>query len=176
MLAPGRSAAPRAEVRLRDGERIAVRAARAADEPALRKFFAEMSEESRRFRFFSPAVDVADAARRAAAGTPECENLVALTQTGTIVGHAMVVGLGRETAEVALEVAENHRRLGLAGALLEQLVDDARARGTRSLVAYVLPDNGAVLALLHHRLAARERREDGVVRVDVELRPRSAIA
>jgi acetate---CoA ligase (ADP-forming) len=157
------------EVRLRDGERIAVRAARPADEHALRGFFAGMSAESRRLRFFTPAVDIARAAHCAATGTTERENLVAVTRAGRIVGHALVVGLGAQTAEVAVEVAEHHRHHGLAGELLERLADDARARGTRRLVAYVLPDNGDMLAILRHRFAAREHRDDGVVTVDIEL-------
>jgi GNAT superfamily N-acetyltransferase len=49
---------------------------------------------------------------------------------------------------VAFEVAAPWRRHGIAGALLERLLDAAGERGLREIYADVLPQNADMLAVL----------------------------
>ena len=133
------------QVRLRNGERVTVRAVTPADEPALADFLASLCLEARRMRFFSGGVDVATMARYAAAGGPERAGLLALDQSASVVGHAFYVELAPGRAEVAVEVADRLHGHGLGTILIERLAQLAERRGITRFSAEVLPDNRAML-------------------------------
>ena len=72
----------------------------------------------------------------------------------------------RAAAEIAFEVADCYQGRGVATALVELLLEDARAAGITRVAGLVQPTNRAALALLRHVLArATLRYEDGAVLV-----------
>ena len=155
-------------VELRDGRLVGLRAPTLADADAMLTFLSSLSHESRRLRFFSPALDIEAAARWAADvdGTDRI-GLIATEARGQIVGHAVCARLYGLRGEVAVEVAEDHRHLGLASVLLRRLARDAERQGIRTLVAEVLRDNYDMLAVFHDEFHAGQHADEG--EVDVEF-------
>jgi GNAT superfamily N-acetyltransferase len=132
------------------------------DERALTVFMQRLSSESRRLRFFSPACDVAAAARWAASADGiDHLGLVALGPDGEILGHAACVRMYGPRAEVAVEVDESYRHHGLATLLITGLARAAEEKNIRSFVAEVLPDNHEMLAVFHDGFDASCRLADG---------------
>jgi acetate---CoA ligase (ADP-forming) len=132
-----------AEVVLRDGSTIHVRPARPGDEQALLLFLRGLSESARFFRFFSGAVDLADAARQAVEVDYE-RKLALVAQAGgdgRVVAHAVYLATGPERAEVAFAIADEYQERGLGTILLGQLAEAASRRGIREFEARVLPQN-----------------------------------
>lgn len=162
-------AAREVDVALRDGAPIHVRPVRAEDLPAVRAFLESLSADSRRMRFFTPAADLAAAARWAAeVDRHERDGLLALTGDGEIAGHAAWARLTPDSAEVAFEVAETMRGRGLATILLAHLAFGARAQGIATFVAEVLPDNHKMLGVFREsRLPLLVSSEPGVLTVEM---------
>ena len=141
---------------LRDGSTVSFAAPTPEDSDALLGFLRSLSLESRRLRFFSPACDLEAAADFAArADGTEHIGLIALDTDGRIVGHAACVRLYGARGEVAVEVAEDHRHLGLASLLLRRLAHEAANQGIRTLIAEVLADNHDMLAVFHDEFQAK---------------------
>lgn len=162
-------AARTVDVALRDGAPIQVRPVAAEDLPALRAFLESLSADSRRLRFFTPAADLAAAARWAAeVDRQERDGLLATTGAGEIVGHAAWARLGPDRAEVAFEVSETMRGRGLATILLAHLAFGARAQGITTFVAEVLPENHRMLSVFREsRLPLQVHSEPGVLTVEM---------
>ncbi|MDW5598659.1 GNAT family N-acetyltransferase [Conexibacter stalactiti] len=164
-------AARAVDVALRDGAPIHVRPVRADDLPAVRAFLESLSADSRRLRFFTPAADLAAAARWAAeVDRHERDGLLALTGDGEIAGHAAWARYapGADRAEVAFEVAETMRGRGLATILLAHLAFGARAQGIATFVAEVLPENHKMLGVFREsRLPLQVHSEPGVLTVEM---------
>lgn len=166
---PAALAARAVDVALRDGAPVQVRPVVADDLPALRTFLESLSADSRRLRFFTPAADLAAAARWAAeVDRRERDGLLATTGAGEIVGHAAWARMGPDRAEVAFEVAETMRGRGLATILLAHLAFGARAQGITTFVAEVLPENHKMLGVFREsRLPLQVHSEPGVLTVEM---------
>jgi acetate---CoA ligase (ADP-forming) len=154
-------------VKLRDGSSIRFRPPTRRDAAALLEFLRSLSLDSRRLRFFSPACDLESAARWAASadGTDHI-GLIALDASGAIIGHAACARLYGPRGEVAVEVHERHRHLGLASLLLRRLACEAQRGGIRTLVAEVLPDNYEMLGVFHDEFHAEAHHADGAIEID----------
>jgi acetyl coenzyme A synthetase (ADP forming)-like protein len=139
-----------ATIVLRDGSTLTVRPIRPDDERELTRFFNDLSLESRVFRFFA-AVANADASVRRMMDVDYSKRygIVAVTGVGhEIVGHAMYVAIGAETAELALAIADAYQGRGLGTILLGQLAEAASAAGIQVLEAVVRPENHRMLEVL----------------------------
>jgi acyl-CoA synthetase (NDP forming)/GNAT superfamily N-acetyltransferase len=133
------------DVVLRDGGKLRMRPIRPEDEPALGAMLERLSSRSRWFRFFSGAADMQQAAHAAVAGDG-VGGLVALAgDPEEVVGHALWVRDGADTAEVAFEVADRWQGHGIGTLLLGRAVAVAAAEGIATLTAYVLPGNHAMI-------------------------------
>lgn len=154
-------------VRLRDGSCVVVRPVSVEDEPALRSFLADLSEQARCLRFFTGAADLASAARLAAATGPDRYGLLAHDDTGVLVGHALYIELDETRAEVAVEVADHLHDQGLGTILVERLASVAEGRGISRFVAEVLPRNRAMLAVFRDGFDAHVASHDGADVVDL---------
>jgi N-acetylglutamate synthase-like GNAT family acetyltransferase len=141
---------------------IHIRRARGSDEPRLRRLLEELSPDDRGLRFFSAAADATRAAHDAAMPTDGRRALVAETSDGRIVGHGILAGAGTPDAELAVNVAADHRHLGLGGVLMERLAATAWAQGTRRVIAYVVVEHVDMRALLRRRFVTRRRETNGV--------------
>jgi GNAT superfamily N-acetyltransferase len=153
-------------IRLRDGARVTVRAARPQDEPALLSFLSGLCLEARRMRFFTGAADIVYAAHLAVATGDDRYGLIAHDEEGLTVGHATYVKLDEERAEVAVEVADHLHGRGLGTLLIEQLAAVAQERGVTRFVAEVLPENRAMLDVFRDGFDAHVRFHDGTDTAD----------
>ena len=141
-----------ADVVLRDGSTVHLRPVRTGDEAALLELFEGLSDDSRTFRFFSGASDLAAAARelsevdyarryglvatRGEAGGPAESG-----DGGRPVGHGAYVGTRPGRAEVAFAVADELQGQGLGTILLAHLAEVAQENGIEAFFAEVMPHN-----------------------------------
>jgi ribosomal protein S18 acetylase RimI-like enzyme len=84
------------------------------------------------------------------------------------VGRYCIDGNGRG-AELAFVVHESRRGLGIATALLRDLVRVARSRGLASVWAQVQPDNGPMLAVFRRNRFAFSPGGEGSIKASLSL-------
>lgn len=160
---------------LRNGQRIEIRALKPQDRDDLIAAVGRTSSESLYRRFF--------AVRRQFSETEESFYLnidfashVALVALAEENGQRSIVGGGRYVvsepgqAEVAFTVVDKYQGQGLGAALLRHLAVIARQAGLGELVAYVMPDNRAMLKVFAKSgLKYTAKREAGSVYVKLGL-------
>ena len=161
--------------KLRNGERIEIRALRPQDRDDLMAAVDRTSSDSLYRRFF--------AVRRHFTETEESFYLnvdfvshVALIAVADENGQPIIIAGGRYVvgepgqAEVAFTVVDKYQGRGVGAALLRHLAMIARQAGIRELVAYVLPDNRAMLKVFEKSgLKYTAKRESGSVYVKLGL-------
>jgi len=161
--------------KLRTGERIEIRAVRPQDRDDLMAAVDHTSSDSLYRRFF--------AVRRHFTETEESFYLnvdfvshVALVALADENGQPIIIGGGRYVvgepgqAEIAFTVVDKYQGRGLGAALLRHLTVIARQTGLRELVAYVLPDNRAMLKVFEKSgLKYTAKREAGSIYVTLGL-------
>jgi RimJ/RimL family protein N-acetyltransferase len=153
---------------LPDGSSILIRPVHADDGPLLARMFERLSEEARRARFRGRIDTLSEEDLEYLTDVDQYRHdaLVAIdSATHEAVGVARYVRLPgrRELAEVAVEVADDWHRRGVATELLLELTGRALAAGVEQYSALVTEDNEVVVDLLE-RLGAEPLREveDGV--------------
>jgi acetyl-CoA synthetase (ADP-forming)/acetyltransferase len=164
---PGRGALaippyPTEWVRLHDarGQPVVIRPVRPEDAAAHAAFFARLSPEDVRYRFFS-------AIRALSAEQVDYEREMALLAVrpaapGSLEGETVgVARLVREMdageAEFAVVVQADAKGAGIASALMRQLLDWGRSKGVREVAGQILADNAPMLAFIR-RLGFTVRR------------------
>jgi RimJ/RimL family protein N-acetyltransferase len=145
--------------RLRDGSAIVIRPIEPDDAPRLREVWDGMSELTRRRRFLAPANEVSDEDVRYLVEVDHRrhEALLALDEDGRGIAVARYVRAPRDrtTAELAVVVADDWHRRGVATALLDRLSERARENGIEHFSAIVSEDNDVVLSALERAGAER---------------------
>jgi RimJ/RimL family protein N-acetyltransferase len=163
---------------LKNGLAVTIRALRPDDRERIAKAIRGLDPESIYTRLFSYRTELTEAGlERVMKVDPARE--VALVVTKGSGEDEIVIGSGRyvvagertqRTAEIAFVVEEDYHGLGIAGRLLRQLAELARANGIVALEADVLGENKAMLAVFARSgMPMRKRREDGVVHVTLSL-------
>jgi acetyl coenzyme A synthetase (ADP forming)-like protein len=159
-----------ATIVLRDGSTLSVRPVRQDDDAALGRFFANLSLESRVFRFFA-AVANADASVKRMVDVDYVTSYGIVAVAGAndaIVGHAMYVAIEPAKAELALAVADAYQGRGLGTILLGQLTEAAAQAGIQVLEAVVRPENHRMLELLRESgFPLRSRSEPGEIHAEL---------
>ena len=161
---------------LADGITLTIRAAGPEDYGPVRQLHEAMSPDNLYFRFFSASQASAEreARRVCLEGGPGLVALLGLLGDEVVGVASYELTADPVAAELALAVADDMHRHGIATLLLEHLVSLARARGVKVLVADVLPDNYTVLRVLSDAgLAVRRKYDDGVVELSMPV-PRNA--
>jgi RimJ/RimL family protein N-acetyltransferase len=160
---------------LRDGRRVEIRALKPADREGLAASVKRTSEETRYRRFFAPKRSFSEKEVEFYLNVDFVSH-VALVAVLEEAGQPVIVGGGRYIvsepgrAEIAFAVDDPHQGLGIATRLMRHLVAIARAAGLRELTAEVLPENAPMLKVFERcGLAAKTRREDGVVHLTMAL-------
>jgi acyl-CoA synthetase (NDP forming)/GNAT superfamily N-acetyltransferase len=161
-----------ATVVLASGDTAFVRPMTADDRDGLAAFHRRQSAESIYKRFFSPKPELTD------------KELAHFTNIDMIDRAALVVEShdeftawasyerwpGRNEAEAAFMVDDDHHGQGIATLLLEHLAAIARANGIEHFTAEVLADNRAMLAVFAKAGWPLQRRfESGIVDLDWDL-------
>jgi len=140
-------------IALPGGRAVELRPIRPEDEPAHVAFFARLEPEDVRFRFFNLVREIPHSQM---ARYTQIDYDREMAFIATVPGQPETLGVARaicdsdgEQAEFAIQVRSDLKGQGLGHALLEKLVRYCAARGVRSLVGQVLPDNRAMLDLAH---------------------------
>ncbi len=132
---------------------VTLRPIRPEDAELEKAFVAELSPESRYFRFMDTVREL----------TPtmlvrftqiDYDREMAFIAVAAEGGAERSVGVCRyvanpdgESCEFALVIADTWQRRGLGGRMMRQLIEVARARGLRSMIGHVLAENHPMLAL-----------------------------
>lgn len=123
------------------------------DKPLVRAFYDELSDRSRRLRFLVPTSELSeeDLAYLTDVDHKRHEAIVGLDDSGRMVGVARYVRTpgDRESAEVAVVVADDRQNEGIGTALLDRLTQRARENGIVRYTAIVSEDNDIVLNALN---------------------------
>lgn len=139
----------------RDLGHIRIRAIRATDASELQRFYAGLSPESRRTRFFSvsPGLNQAQSMSFCTTDHNHQEGFVAVGRAGParrerIVGHLCLEPEGEHAAEVAIAVADEFQHRGIGRRLLAAGAAWARREHVGRLTATMLAGNAAIHRLL----------------------------
>lgn len=140
-----------AELATRSGATLSVRAANKADEPVLSAFFDAVSDEDRRFRFFSAGEHVSHEQLDPLINADhyKSESFLAFDKaTGELVGSALLACDGAlDTAEIAISIRKDYKGKGVGWALLDFLGQQAQARGVRRVISIESRENHAAIEL-----------------------------
>lgn len=156
---------------------IGIRPVLPTDRPALTRFYATLSAESRYARFLGASAGISDGVAASFCGPDHehREGLVAVAREADaeerIVGHLCLDPLDDGAFEMAVAVADRWRQQGIGRALLGDAIDWARRHGVRRLRATMLATNTPVLALIrssgqHVRL---DSPECGIVEAVIDI-------
>ena len=138
------------QLKLRNGDPVTVRPLRPEDEPAIARFLAGVSSEDLRLRFFHAVKDFSHrfTARLTQLDYARSMAFVALNKQGEITGVARLHSDSRyERAEYAILIASDLKGKGLGWALMQLLIDYARAEGLKYLSGQVLHENTTMLMM-----------------------------
>ncbi len=131
-----------ADITLRDGSTLHVRPLRPADRDGLLAFFATLSEPSRAFRFFSPAVSLDRIADMLAdVDYVDRYGIVATGADGRFLAHGAYVRTTAAEADVAFAVADELQGRGVATTMLAHLSEAAAEVGIEMFTADVMATN-----------------------------------
>lgn len=164
------------------GRDVLIRPIRPEDEPAFKRFLAEIAPEDIQFRFFHALREMprSELARFTQIDYDREMAFVA-TDVGVpdgILGEVrVVIDPSNEQAEFAVMVRSDLKRHGLGHLLMSKIIDYCKARGTREVYGLVLSANRQMLDLAAH-LGFRPdfTGERGVVEVRLELQPAAPAA
>ena len=155
-----------ADVTVRDGRVVQIRAASPDDEAEFMQKFERSSEQERYMRFMRVVRDPdRERLHSALASFPESGiGVVATTPAADgidIVGSAIAVfDDDRTGCEFAITVDSSFAGVGLATILMNTLIDEARRRGLKEMQGFVLTQNQSMLRLAR-RLGFRIESEPG---------------
>jgi GNAT superfamily N-acetyltransferase len=124
-----------------------VRAMAPTDGENYRSILERTSDEDRYCRFFH-VVDHFDPefVEQYVVARPDILGFIA-EEDGKPLGAAHAVGIDERSAELAIIVAQDARRRGVARALLTRLIAELPAHGYKELIAYALRENRAFSGL-----------------------------
>ncbi|WP_182876012.1 GNAT family N-acetyltransferase [Microbispora sp. H10670] len=168
-----RSAAEACDVLLRDGGMAHIRPLRPSDREALHALIARSSPRSAYLRFFAGGTASAHAYMDLVTGPDYRGHALVALAGGVVIGVAEYIpGLGGAEAEVGILLDDRVHGQGLGTLLLEHVALDAADAGVEDLVATVLPENRAMLRVLHDLgLPVEQRYERGQVEIRIAARP-----
>jgi acyl-CoA synthetase (NDP forming)/RimJ/RimL family protein N-acetyltransferase len=139
-----------ADVVLRDGRTAHMRPIAPEDAEGLVEFYAEVSDQSKYYRFFAPMPQLSEKdVRRFTHVDHRARVAFVLTVAEKITAIASYELIEPGEAEVAFLVQDAHQGRGMGQLLLEHLAQAARENGVHRFVAEVLPENQRMLQVFH---------------------------
>ena len=132
---------------LKDGRSVLVRPIRVEDEPALRAFFATLSDEAKHRRFMKSVATLSDKMIEFFTRIDYVKHMAFVCEA-QVEGRPQIVGDARYVAstvgrscEFGVVIADAWHRSGIAGLLMEALLRAAREQGYEAMEGLVLRDN-----------------------------------
>ncbi|GAA1981849.1 GNAT family N-acetyltransferase [Kitasatospora viridis] len=173
-----------ADILLRDGGTARIRPIVPADAELLVEFYAQVSDQSKYFRFFAPYPRLSDKdvqrfthhdfVDRVGLAIVVRDRIIATVRYDRIDQDGRPSPDGTD-AEVAFLVQDAHQGRGVASALLEHIAAVAQERGIRRFVAEVLPENRKMTKVFTDAGYVQRRSfADGVVHLEFDLEPTAA--
>jgi GNAT superfamily N-acetyltransferase len=165
---------------LRDGTCVAVREIRPTDAAALQGLVRRSSERSIELRFFGPMKELSEERARRFAEVDGVDRFALVALDPEVEDEIVAVvryerERGTDGAEYAALVEDRFQGRGLGIGLTRHLIEAARERGIRHLHALVMRENRRMLSLLRSlELPERQRWENGLEHVEIDLRPDEA--
>jgi acetyltransferase len=163
-------------VQMENGQSVLLRPIRPEDEPLQVELFKTFSAETERFRFFGP-IKRASHEMLVHYTQIDYDREIAIIALLNEDGIEKMVGVVRliadpynETAEYAIVVGDPWAGKGFGTMLTSYILDIARERGIKKVVAYVLEDNEIMLNLSEKFNFSRWREED-MFRIELDLDP-----
>jgi acyl-CoA synthetase (NDP forming)/GNAT superfamily N-acetyltransferase len=157
---------------LGNGETVHIRPIEPSDAPALAAFHLRQSHESIYRRYFSAKPQLTDADLEHFTNVDFVDRVALVVERfGEFIAWASYERwAGRDDADVAFMVDDEHHGKGIATLLLEHLAAVARSNGIVGFTAEVMADNRPMLAVFARAGWPIERRfESGVVDLDFSL-------
>lgn len=157
---------------LGDGETVHIRPIRPEDAPSLAAFHVRQSPESTYRRFFSPKPQLSERDLDHFTNVDFVDRVALVVERhGELIAWASYERwAGRDDADAAFQVDDDHHGKGIATLLLEHLAVIARSNGILRFTAEVLADNRPMLAVFSRAGWPVQRRfESGVVDLDFSL-------
>jgi acetyltransferase len=132
---------------LADGRRVLIRPIRADDEPGERVFFDRLSGETKSLRFMKFVSSVNDKMIHFFTHIDYDRHMAFVCEhEGQLVGEARyVANPDARSCEFGVVNADDWHKSGIAGLLMQALIDAARARGFETMEGLVLRTNRAML-------------------------------
>ncbi|OCC22451.1 GCN5 family acetyltransferase [Croceicoccus estronivorus] len=139
------------ELATRSGVTLEVRPATEADEAALTALFDNVSDEDRRFRFFTAGEHVSHEQLAPLIHVDHftSESFLAFDKAGgALVASALLACDSKlDTGEIAVSIRSDYKGKGVGWALLDFLGQEAQRRGVRRVIAIESRDNHAAIEL-----------------------------
>lgn len=164
---------------------IRVRRIRPTDTLEIERFYAALSGESRRTRFFAVGAGLSHR-QSVSFCTPDHDHregfVAVVSSTGQgdqrIVGHVCLEPAGSEAAEVAIAVADAWQHRGIGRRLLDAGIGWARTEGYASVIATTFTGNAPIHRLLTGLCLPTKTRAatSGTEDITIDLRSRIAAA
>ncbi|MFA7587260.1 MAG: GNAT family N-acetyltransferase [Novosphingobium sp.] len=140
-----------AELATRSGTVVTVRPATEADAAALSAFFDQVSDDDRRFRFFTAGERVSTEQLEPLINADEfsSESFLAFDKANDeLIGSALLACDARlDTGEVAVSIRKDYKGKGVGWALLDFLGERAQKLGVRRVIAIESRENHAAIEL-----------------------------
>jgi acetyltransferase len=135
------------ERRLADGRAVTIRPIRAADAPGEQQFLDALSGETKRLRFMKFVAAVTDKLVHFFTHIDYDRHMAFVAEHGgRLVGEARyVANPDGASCEFGVVIADDWRKSGVAGLLMQALIDAARARGFQTMEGLVMRENRAML-------------------------------
>lgn len=139
-----------------DGEAVTVRPVKPVDERRIQEHFYNLEENDIIARFFYDKTNFLKEEMEDVSQIDYVKDLTIVALVGEF-GFGRVVGVGEylidpntNIAEIAFSISKEYQKKGLGKIILKKLAAAARENSIAGLVAYVAPDNNAMINLLNH--------------------------
>lgn len=136
---------------MNDGTAVLVRPVRPEDEPLYQSFFAGVTQEDLRLRFFAPVKEFSHSfiARLTQIDYARAMAFIAIEEAnGKMLGGARLhANADYDRGEYAILVRSDLKGRGLGWLLMQLLIDYARAEGIRTIEGQVLSENTTMLRM-----------------------------
>lgn len=155
--------------RLKDGTEIILRPIRPEDERLESEFIRNLSDETKRFRFFRVIKELshADLVRFCNIDYDREMAIIAeIREDGRrreIGAAKLILEPGGEKGEIAVVVADEYQRKGLGTKLVDMLIEIAEEKGLESIYGIIMPKNESVINLFKKMGFTVKFQEDEVI-------------